>query len=80
VLAANVPTGYNDRSGWALGTSSTGVMAGGLVGPLVGGALPSLIGVRVAGPLVGGFVGGYLGMRAVFLAMSALLLVGAGCN
>ena len=34
------------RSGWALGTLSTGVMAGSLVGPLVGGVLPGLIGVR----------------------------------
>jgi MFS family permease len=34
------------RTGWALGTLSTGVMAGNLVGPLVGGALPPLIGIR----------------------------------
>jgi MFS family permease len=34
------------RSGWALGTLSTGVLAGNLIGPLLGGALPSLIGLR----------------------------------
>lgn len=35
-----------DRSGWALGVLSSGIMAGNLVGPLVGGALPPLIGIR----------------------------------
>jgi MFS family permease len=35
-----------DRSGWALGTLAAGIMAGNLVGPLVGGALPPLIGIR----------------------------------
>jgi MFS family permease len=35
-----------DRAGWALGTLSSGVMAGSLVGPLVGGFLPPLIGIR----------------------------------
>jgi MFS family permease len=35
-----------DRSGWALGTLSAGIMAGNLVGPLIGGALPPLIGIR----------------------------------
>ena len=35
-----------ERSGWALGTLSAGIMAGNLVGPLVGGALPPLIGIR----------------------------------
>ena len=35
-----------NRSGWALGTLSAGIMAGNLVGPLVGGALPPLIGIR----------------------------------
>ena len=34
------------RSAWALGTLSSGVMAGNLVGPLVGGLLPPLIGIR----------------------------------
>ncbi len=35
-----------DRSGWALGVLSSGIMAGNLVGPLIGGALPPLIGIR----------------------------------
>ncbi|RFB78722.1 MFS transporter [Methylovirgula sp. 4M-Z18] len=34
------------RSGWALGMLSSGVMAGSLLGPLIGGALPNLIGIR----------------------------------
>ncbi|OLL28224.1 MFS transporter [Burkholderia sp. SRS-W-2-2016] len=35
-----------ERSGWALGVLSSGIMAGNLVGPLVGGFLPPLIGIR----------------------------------
>lgn len=34
------------RTGWALGMLSSGVMAGSLAGPLIGGALPPLIGIR----------------------------------
>lgn len=34
------------RSAWALGLLSSGVMAGNLLGPLVGGFLPPLIGIR----------------------------------
>src|SRR5579871_191075 len=34
------------RSGWALGVLSSGIMAGNLVGPLIGGFLPPLIGIR----------------------------------
>lgn len=34
------------RAGWALGTMSSAIMAGNLVGPLVGGVLPPLIGIR----------------------------------
>jgi MFS family permease len=34
------------RSAWALGMLSAGIMAGNLVGPLIGGALPPLIGIR----------------------------------
>lgn len=34
------------RSAWALGLLSSGVMAGNLLGPLVGGSLPPLIGIR----------------------------------
>jgi MFS family permease len=35
-----------ERSGWALGTMSSAIMAGNLAGPLIGGALPPLIGIR----------------------------------
>lgn len=45
-----------DRSGWALGTLSAGIMAGNLVGPLVGGALPPLIGIRSTFLLAGGII------------------------
>ena len=34
------------RSGWALGMLSSGIMAGNLAGPLIGGLLPPLIGIR----------------------------------
>ena len=35
-----------DRTGWALGTMSSAIMAGNLAGPLIGGFLPPLIGIR----------------------------------
>jgi MFS family permease len=35
-----------ERSGWALGMLMSGIMAGNLVGPLIGGTLPPLIGIR----------------------------------
>ena len=35
-----------ERAGWALGVLSTGALAGNLVGPLVGGFLPGLVGIR----------------------------------
>jgi len=34
------------RSGWALGILSSGIMAGSLAGPLIGGLLPPLVGIR----------------------------------
>jgi MFS family permease len=43
LVAAQAP---RERSGWALGIVSSGIMAGNLVGPLAGGILPPLIGVR----------------------------------
>jgi MFS family permease len=43
LVATETPRG---RSGWALGMLSSGIMAGNLVGPLIGGALPPLIGIR----------------------------------
>ncbi|WP_413737524.1 MFS transporter [Sodalis sp. RH21] len=34
------------RTGWALGMLSSGIMAGNFIGPLIGGTLPPLIGIR----------------------------------
>jgi MFS family permease len=44
------------RSGWAIGVLSAGIMAGSLVGPLVGGVLPPLIGIRSTFYLSGGII------------------------
>jgi MFS family permease len=44
------------RSGWALGTLASGIMAGNLVGPLIGGALPPLIGIRGTFWIAGGVI------------------------
>ena len=44
------------RTGWALGTLSSGFMAGNLLGPLVGGSLPPLIGIRATFFLAGGVI------------------------
>nr|WKF60340.1 Bacillibactin exporter [Paraburkholderia busanensis] len=35
-----------ERAGWALGVLSTGALAGNLIGPLVGGFLPTWVGIR----------------------------------
>ncbi len=43
LIATQTP---KNRSGWALGVLSSGVMAGNLAGPLIGGFLPPLIGIR----------------------------------
>ncbi|MGU3574525.1 multidrug efflux MFS transporter [Brucellaceae bacterium C25G] len=45
-----------ERTAWALGTLSSGIMAGNLVGPLIGGALPPLIGIRATFWLAGGVI------------------------
>ena len=45
-----------ERATWALGTLSTGVMAGTLLGPLIGGVLPGLIGLRETFFLAGGTI------------------------
>jgi MFS family permease len=50
LVAAQTPTA---RSGWALGVLSSGIMAGNLVGPLIGGVLPPLIGIRATFLLAG---------------------------
>jgi MFS family permease len=55
-----------NRSGWALGMLSSGVMAGNLVGPLVGGMLPQRIGIRETFYLVG---------SVIFVAFLATLLL-----
>ena len=53
LVAAQTPKA---RSGWALGILSVGMMAGNLVGPLAGGALPPLIGIRTTFWLSGGMI------------------------
>jgi MFS family permease len=45
-----------ERSGWALGVLSTGVLAGNLIGPLIGGLLPNLIGLRGTFFAAGGMI------------------------
>ncbi|RUW23164.1 MFS transporter [Mesorhizobium sp. M4B.F.Ca.ET.215.01.1.1] len=45
-----------ERSGWALGVLSAGITAGSLVGPLLGGAVPPLIGIRATFLLSGGVI------------------------
>jgi MFS family permease len=44
------------RCGWALGMLSSGIMAGNLAGPLIGGSLPPLIGVRATFFAAGAFI------------------------
>jgi MFS family permease len=44
------------RSGWALGVLSSGIMAGSLAGPLIGGLLPPLVGIRNTFFLAGGVI------------------------
>ncbi|WP_213880972.1 MFS transporter [Pseudomonas sp. dw_358] len=45
-----------DRSGWALGMLASGIMAGNLAGPLIGGLLPPLVGIRNTFFLAGGMI------------------------
>jgi MFS family permease len=63
LVAAQTP---KERSGWALGTMSSAIMAGNLVGPLIGGALQPVIGTRKV------FLGGG---AVIFLAFVATLLL-----
>ena len=44
------------RTGWALGVMSSSIMAGNLVGPLIGGVLPPLIGIRGTFWIAGGVI------------------------
>ncbi len=53
LVATQTPKSH---SGWALGTLSTGVLAGTLLGPLIGGVLPGLIGLRGTFFLAGGVI------------------------
>ncbi|MBG1231616.1 MFS transporter [Aestuariivirga litoralis] len=53
LVAAQTP---KERTGWALGVLSAGIMAGNLVGPLIGGILPPLIGIRETFLLAGGVI------------------------
>jgi len=53
VIAAQTP---KSRCGWALGVLSAGIMAGNLAGPLIGGILPPLIGIRATFLLAGGVI------------------------
>jgi len=53
LVAAQTP---KSRSGWAIGVLSAGIMAGSLVGPLVGGILPPLIGIRATFFIAGGVI------------------------
>jgi len=55
------------RSGWALGVLASGIMAGNLAGPLIGGALPPLIGIRKTFWLAGAAI------FVIFLATSFLI-------
>ncbi len=53
LVAAQTP---REHSAWALGVLSTGVMAGSVVGPLVGGVAPELVGVRASFLVAGGVI------------------------
>ena len=55
-----------ERAGWALGTLSVGAMTGNLTGPLIGGILPGLIGIRETFFLAG---------SVIFIAFLATLLL-----
>jgi MFS family permease len=53
LIAAQAPRA---RSAWALGVLSTGVLAGTVVGPLVGGVAPELVGVRTSFLVAGAII------------------------
>jgi MFS family permease len=55
------------RTGWALGIMSSGIMAGNFAGPLIGGTLPPLIGIR------GTFIAAGAAIFIAFLATTFLL-------
>lgn len=51
-----------------------------MVGIILGYSVAAQFAGQFIGPLLGGVVGGHFGMRAVFLATSCILLLGAACN
>ena len=53
LIASQVP---KDKSGYALGTLSSGVIAGTLTGPFVGGMIAEVFGIRNVFLMVGGFL------------------------
>ncbi len=53
LVAAQTPKA---KTGWALGLLSSGIMAGNLVGPLIGGVLPPRIGIRATFWLAGAVI------------------------
>ncbi|MBV9786271.1 MAG: MFS transporter [Acidisphaera sp.] len=52
----------------------------GAAGTILGYGTSAQYAGQVIGPIIGGFIGGHFGMRAVFLATTALMLLGAACN
>ncbi len=65
-----------DRSGWALGLLSSGVMAGSLAGPMLGGFLPPLVGIRTVFLLAGGLI--FLAFLATILCIRETTRPAAG--
>ena len=55
------------QTAWAIGVMSSGIMAGNLAGPLIGGVLPQLIGIRMT------FLAAGAGIFVAFLATSFLI-------
>lgn len=64
LIASQTPKAH---TGWALGMLSTGIMAGNVAGPLIGGFLPPLIGIRATFWLAGAVI------FLAFIATSLLL-------
>jgi MFS family permease len=64
LVATQTPKG---RAGWALGVLTSGVMAGSLAGPLIGGFLPPLVGIRATFLAAGAMIFG------TFLATTFLI-------
>ncbi|OLL31069.1 MFS transporter, partial [Burkholderia sp. SRS-W-2-2016] len=53
IVAAQTP---KERSAWALGMLASGIMAGNLLGPLLGGVLPQWLGIRMTFFVASGFI------------------------